>query len=78
MMMLGVNVRETKVWRQGEVKEVRETRTVPFEALCRPAARASHETIVAISWISDLVSRAFVFFERSCESLARRQGCSET
>ena len=51
--------------------------TVPLDETLRPAS-ASTAMMVAISWTSVLVSRAFVDLERSCDSLARTQGCFET
>lgn len=41
-------------------------------------ARASEPKSKEISWIKVLTSRALVVLERSCDSLARRQGCVET
>jgi hypothetical protein len=51
--------------------------TVPLDETSKPA-RASQPTIVAISLINELTSRAFVLWDRSWESFARTQGCFET
>ena len=50
---------------------------MPVWTVCR-LCRASTPTIVAISWISVLVSFALVEEERSLLNFARRQGCDET
>jgi hypothetical protein len=52
--------------------------TVPLSVTCKPWARASQPTMVAISCTSCLVSLAFVDWERRRLSFARRQGCVET
>lgn len=44
----------------------------------KPAARASHPTMVVISWTSAFVSRAFAEHARSWESFPSRHGWDET
>lgn len=56
----------------------RRRHTVPVSVTCKPCARASQPTMVAISCTSCLVSLAFVDFERRRLSFARRQGWLET
>lgn len=51
--------------------------TVPVCCTERPLARASHATMVAISWIKLLVSLALVELERSSESFAFAHGWLE-
>lgn len=52
--------------------------TLPACSTARPVERASHATMVAISWIRDFVSLALVEAERRRLSLALTQGCVET
>ena len=52
-------------------------RTVPSSLVASACASASQATMVPISWIRVLVSRALVACERSWESLACRHGCRE-
>ena len=51
--------------------------TWPSVAVERVAASASQSTTFAISCTRLLTPRASAVAERSCESLARRQGCEE-
>lgn len=51
--------------------------TVPVCCTARPLARASHATMVAISWIRLRVSLALVELERSSESFALAHGWFE-
>ena len=50
-------------------------RTCPVVVAFKARASASHPTMRPISCVKALTSRALAFFDRTCASLARRQGC---